>query len=331
MYSTGTSTGVNDLMTKLRDFCEANGWTRDADGTEGTGRRWHAHRGSVYVNFRSHDVETANAAISQATSTVSSVAFNVGTGYSGASPWYGQAGVPVGTSSLYITAGVTRVSSTIPAYHFFAHNGGDQILVVLEYASGLYQYFGFGTLNKFGTYTGGEYFFGSRSGVDNTAFGGNGVIPRVGFFTAQSSSGASSVGLINATVDAEAGWKWSVASQSNRPLSGVRYITDNQARHTSTYGLSPNTVNDLVVFMPVIATCFRDTGNASYRSPIGELPKVYFCDIRTLNPGQQVVLGSTDYRVFPFYKKNVSNTAPSPGAPGATTGDSSYWGFAVEE
>jgi hypothetical protein len=332
MYETGTATGVNDLLAKLRDFCEANGWTRDSDVTEGTGKRWHAHRGAVYINFRSFVAETPSSNVANATVGVAnSIAFNVGTGYSGASAWYNQAGVPQGTSSKYMTAGITRTSAAIPTYHFFAHNSGDNVIAVIEYESGKYQFLAFGTLTKFGTYTGGQYFVGSRSGVDNTAFGGNGLIPRVGFFDAESNSSTDSPAFINATVDAEAGWKWSRKTQTNRPTSSIRHIFDNLARYAAMNSIQPNTVNDLFVYLPVVATVYRDTSNndaSSFRSPLGELPKVFYTKISTLVPGQQATLGSTNYRVFPFYIKDSSEATPTSVG---TNGHSSFWGFAVEE
>jgi hypothetical protein len=44
-------------------------------------------------------------------------------------------------------------------------------------------------------------------------------------------------------------------------------------------------------------------------------------------PGQQITLGSDDYRVFPFYHKDTSATLPTK----LGTGHSSYYGFAVKE
>ena len=53
-YSTGTATDVVDLVNKLATFIEANGWTRDDLSNEGTGRRYHAHRGAQYLNMRAY-------------------------------------------------------------------------------------------------------------------------------------------------------------------------------------------------------------------------------------------------------------------------------------
>jgi hypothetical protein len=213
-YSTGTATDVNDLLDKLRVFCSTNGWTIDANTSEGTGKRWHGHIGSVYANFRSFLNETPSANVANAASGVNGFAFNIGTGYSGASNWYDQAGVPQGTSSKYMTAGMTRISGAVTAYHFFAHNSGANVVAVVEYSSGFYQYIAFGSLTKYGAFTGGTYFFGSTTGVTNTAFGASFNMPRIGFFS-DVSGGGTSGSFINATVDAEAGWKWSTTGATN--------------------------------------------------------------------------------------------------------------------
>jgi hypothetical protein len=337
MYETGSATGVNDLVSKLQLFCETNGWTTDSSAVEGTGRRWHAHNGAVYVNFRSFVDEAPNSAISGVVTNCTSVGFNVGTGYSGASAWYNQAGVPQGTSSKYMTAGISRVTSSIPSYHFFAHNGGDNIMAVVEFASGYYQYFGFGTLDpKYGAITNGTYFFGSRPGVNDNAYGGNNVgHAGLGFFGNDFTASTPSA-YINVTVDGESGWHHSLTHTLNRPTQ--RAILDTFQRFRSTLDIQPNTMNGLAVFTPVIASVFRADTNlisSTQRSPIGELPKVFFCKMLNLIPGQQVTLGTTDYRVFPFYKKTTTITGNDSVIPQNTTlnstSHSSLFGFAVEE
>jgi hypothetical protein len=324
-YETGTATGVNDLCDKLRLFLSSNGWTIDANSTESTGKRFHAHIGTVYANFRSFVAEIPSSNINQAASSAcTSLAFNIGTGYSGATAWYAQAGTPI-SSAKNGTAGITNIAGAVTAYHFFAHNSGANVMVVVEYSTGLYQMLGFGTLTKFGTYTGGEYFFGSRSGVDNSTIGSGVIIPGVGFF---SSLGANPNAYINATVDSEAGWKWS-ESLAGAP-SSVRKSTGNESRFKRMQTIQPNSLNDLTVFLPVRGQVYRDTTNsstASAKSPLGEVPKVFFCTINFIIPGQQVVLGGTNYRVFPFFKKDVTTTTVST----AGTGHSAYYGFAVAE
>lgn len=318
-YETGSATGVNDLVNKLATFIEANGWTRDSLGDEGTGRRYHAHNGSVYVNIRSFNSEAVTTNIQNGSnSTLShSVAFNVGSGYSGASAWYNQAGTPQNSSGVKSTSGIHLVTGAIPAYHFFAHNSGDSIFVVVEYASGVYQRFGFGTLDKYGTYTGGEYMVGTNRGHGTTTS----QLADIGFFR-----GATSVipAFVNVDVDAESGWHYNVAASygaTRRPI--VEYTIHKTISRTGR--VMPNTHNGLLVKDPVIACVERSTTSDGIFSPIGELPGVFYTSLANLVPGQQVTFGSEDYRVFPFLSK-----AATPAA--VVSGVSTGWdGFAVKE
>jgi hypothetical protein len=225
-----------------------------------------------------------------------------------------------------MTAGIRNITGAIASYHFFSHNSGNNVIAVVEYTAGFYQVLGFGTLTKFGSYTGGQYFFGSTYGVSTTAFGSGNAIPGCGFFDGTTGQPTS---YINATVDSEAGWKWSVSTTLNAP-SSVRKVIGNEVRFVTSLLIQPNTLNNLTVFSPVVASCYRDTNNnstTSFKSALGEVPKVFFCTIQTFIPGQQITRGSTNYRVFPFYKQDVTTSSPSVGG----AGHSGFLGFAVEE
>lgn len=332
MYETGSASGVVDLITKLEAFLASNGWTTDSFATEGSGKRLHAHLGSVYVNMRAYVAETPSTDILRPGGVVgacTSLAMNIGTA-TGATDWFAQTGVPQTSTPKYLTAGINGVTGAIPNYHFFAHNSGANILAVIEYASGYFQFLGFGTLSKYGAYTGGTYFFGSRSGVSDQI--ATFRVPGVGFFSQYDPSSDVSVehtpSFVSLTVDAETGWHWSDSYPLGRDAT-MRYIRDNQARFQTTVGIQPNSLNDLAVMMPTVVYVERNTarGSSSTLSPIGELPHVHRIVVTHLTPGQQITLGSDDYRVFPFFHKNVAEALPSI----TSGGHSSTWGFAVRE
>lgn len=330
-YSTGSATNVSDLLTKLEAFMGVNGWTTDSFATEGSGKRLHAHKGSVYFNARAYVAETPDSAILPtfgSPASCSALAFNISSAGTGGTRWFDKTGTPVGTSSRYATAGLDGITGAIPAYHFFAHNSGDAILVVVEYASGSYQYLGFGTLNKYGTYTGGVYFFGSKGGVTNTVESVSNYTPGIGFVSQYIRSIGYAPAYVTASVDSETGWHWSRDYQRERDAT-KRYVLCNLNRFVSTRWNQPNDLNGLAVLMPVEFLVERDTGLGSnaHLSPLGELPETHYLVIKNLTPSQQITLGSDNYRVFPFFRKNAAADDPSVfGTP-----HSSYWGFAVKE
>lgn len=303
-YETGTATGVIDLVNKFATFIEANGWTRDTLADDGSGRRYHAHRGLQYLNMRGYVNEAPGANFDSATSSgVYSVAFNIGTAYSGATTWYNQTGVPIGTSTTYGCAGMTLTSGAITAYHFFAHNSGDQVYAVIERASGFYTYLGFGLLTKYGSFTGGDIFFGGQSGVTASTDGG------FAFLGWTSYSSGQSKGYVKVDVDSQAGWHWGAGESYQGRDTTLRYVRDDTHGSLYTIGQQPNTHNGLSVVRPVKVRVEREATHLSTTalSPIGEIPNIgTFVIADSIVPGQQVTYGSENYRVFPYFAKDTN-------------------------
>lgn len=323
MYETGTASGVVDLITKLEAFMAANGWTTDSFATEGLGKRYHAHNGSVFFNARAYNVETPSASLYQGGITgVSSLAMNLSTAGTGGSNWFDKTGSPAYSGSS-MSAGINGLSGAIAAYHFFAQNSGTGITVVVEYVAGYYQMIAFGTLAKYGTYTGGQYFTGSHNGIATLVETFNGFIPGVGFISKGYTPGSPA--FVNVTVDAEAGWHWADSFNGNRD-SSRRWVRDNNERYVNSLPTQPNSLNALAVLSPIVVSADRSRTGSDRFSPIGEIPGTFTLRISQLTSAQQITLGSTDYRIFPFYHKNASADAPS-----TTAFHSSYYGFAIAE
>jgi hypothetical protein len=334
MYETDAYTDPTDLVNKLAAFIEANGWTRDDLSNEGSGRRYHAHRGTQYLNMRGFVNESApsGAVIMDGGGTnIYGVSFNIGTGYSGASPWYSQAGIPLNSGGGPRSVGIQGLSAA-GTYHFFAHNSGDQIMAVVEYASGYYDRFYFGLINEYGSITGGDYFGASRTGIQSAATSAQ---PVFGFFRAGHAGGEGSVSmtspyaLLKVDVDAESGWHWNPQANYGGSRRTLRDFYNVYA-FSAANAIQPNTTNSLNVLFPVVAYVNRSTTDAAgtSASPVGEIPKVFYVSLANLVPGQQITLGGTDYRVFPFWKKNSTKALPTTGV---GTGHSGWYGFAVEE
>lgn len=349
-YSTGTATGIADLLDKLVIFLNANGFTQDSFAVDGTGKRYHGHNAAgLYVNIRSYIGETpTNAFANRFGSTnfiAGSIVANVGTGYNGANPWYNQAGVPVGTSTRYGAAALQFPNAAIPAYHFFSHGTGASVVVVVEWQAGYYQFLIFGDMTKKGTWTGGHYFGGSCNGtfsIANGAWNGSTGLHHYngpGLLAEYPSTAFTNEAFIKCAVDSEANdWRWMNTGQGARPTPSRIGLT-NLFRYGLMLHASPNSYNDASVLHPVIVSVFRDTNNShtgSARSVIGELPKLFYLDITNLIPGQQLAFGGTNYRVFPFAQKKNGTNGGTPDVTGtggvtATAFSSGIFGFAVEE
>jgi len=57
-YATGNAAGPVALLTALRTFLLANGWTSDEFADLGGGKVFHTHKGSLYMHFRAFVNET---------------------------------------------------------------------------------------------------------------------------------------------------------------------------------------------------------------------------------------------------------------------------------
>jgi hypothetical protein len=189
-YETGTYSDMHDLLSKIRDFLNTNGWTinsfvADASGYQSyagldyTGaKRLHVQKtagdGTVmYFNlkavtsgiiFSEHVATTSKLYYGGKTryySEIRGIGINGSTGYSAEANWDKQPGYPnSGTGTDAIGACITEVPSS-GSWSYFIFQNGDSVVVVAEIDAGRYAYLGFGCLTKSCTYTGGQYYAAS--------------------------------------------------------------------------------------------------------------------------------------------------------------------------
>lgn len=167
-YETGSTSGIEDLVTKLFTFATGlttTPWTQDELDT-GANNRATLHRGSCYVSF-GWDATAASLGIAQSL------------GYTAGQPFYNHlndSGNADSTPSTLDSGRRVNFGSSGPGwtYYFFAGEGATPYIhVVVEVSSGLFRHFGFGNLVKLGTWTGGEYCYGhlwSTSDPDNVTY-----------------------------------------------------------------------------------------------------------------------------------------------------------------
>ncbi len=317
IFETGVVTSIPNLLDALADFCVANGWTENFNAIEGTGRRVHLQLSSdVFINLRALVNEAAQPS---GFPPVSGLAINGSTGYNGALAWYNQTGAPTDGVTTYRMAGMMGISGAMPAYYFHARE--DMIYVWLEYATGLYQFMGFGRIEKYGAWSGGTVFFASAEGhsdtittLSTTLIGEppTGLVDMVG----------NRHGYMYGTIGANTGWL---------PCSNFNTTSPDMPRFFSSLCMqslivtnAANQFNGLPVLLPIDIAVARDgafaiAANTNF-SIEGFLPDLYFCNLRTLIPGQQLDDGSGDiFRIYPFRQKTA-------------TGHSGGWfGVAIKE
>lgn len=319
-YETGTATGAMDLIDKIEAFASDNGWTIDRYDDAGTGKRLSLHLGANYFSLRAWNAETpaANVGGGPARSGLSLVG---ATGFSSGADWYNQAGTAV-VSSVYQAAGI-YVGGALPSYHLFSVN--DAIYCVIEYAAGRFGVFGFGGVDKIGTYTGGQFYFAPYTsslayGDANTAI--------FGFTGAVGGSFDIPCAFVRCDLLTFTGWRSSQTTAITGPTCG-----DATQLYYPLMEATPNTMNGLSTILPMSVTVNRDASNndATPYSIIGYLPGLFLTNIKSMNVKSEQTFGTSEhYRVFSFFYKtdaaaftNLLNTG------GAGYTQSGHIGFAI--
>ena len=151
-YQTGTASGANDLLDKLRLFAVANGWSANRWADIGNGRELCLAKGSAFFSLRSYQNETVALNGSYGANRTG-LAVTGADGYSAGAAWDRQPGYPQRTSggatdqySGY-TPFVTN-PGPFPAYHMFAPDS-KTIYLEVEVTTGTFQRLGFGSLDLF--------------------------------------------------------------------------------------------------------------------------------------------------------------------------------------
>lgn len=288
-YETGTATSPDDLLSKFRTFVLANGYTENSLAVQGSGRRFHFHKGSNYVNMRSYMGETlsnANGDLNNlSTAGVYGIGINCSDSYNGANVWGRQPGAPINGSIGY-GGYCPMLSSTIPAYHFFSYADSDDIIAVIEYSSTLYQYFAFGAMVTYTAGIAGDGRWFSASSDNATPEGG------APFYT--SHSAASAVRLNFLSVDA---WFGIAGSTSTYPSRGQQFFDANaEAATANPYSFKTK----LLPFTVYVAA-------SSVYYPVGELKHMRRLSIANYAAAEEFSLGGDTWKVFPTLQKGGSS------------------------
>lgn len=296
-YETGSATGVVDLLSKLRTFLTANGWTENRWSAQGSGNWLNISKSSMFVNIVSDPSAGTSSEPGHFLRVYGATSYASGSAYT-AQP---------NTSGVCIVNGLGTTSLT--AYHFFA--SGDYVYAVIEVTPGYYKHLHFGILEKFGTYTGGWFvmataqdYVTSGANLTNDFYSGH-CIP---WCCSGKSSAANGRNQIRADINGASN-KWFDMYQSttiaNRAISGVYgALAVNIGQNL--LANSPNALNGLTLFTP----CMILAGNSnSLYNPLGYGPDIRAVRMDNLTAGQTVTIAGVNWVVFPIYNKPAGGGA----------------------
>jgi len=319
-YQAGTASNQTDLMNKLQTFAAANGFT--VDNYDGTNRFLSISRpaDNLYMTF--YWDGTNNLAVYQAL------------GYAGGSaqtPWTqvndSGNGNPI-ISQIYSGRNVNNIGAgPYTSHYFFAYDDPYALHIVLEFSPGLYRHFGFGSMQKVGTWTGGAFAYGHHWNPQN-----NGVILGSTFSTPHSMMldgvhvpTASTYGYSVRTAatlhceglpDQPTGGKWGVCVgptanniyDDTAAVGRIRIIGGCRASNAlSQFGhLLPDKSNGFIPIIPFEVFYHEGYSGTPPNSwyYLGRMANVGHIHLHGIDPAEELTVGSATWVAFPGVRKS---------------------------
>lgn len=313
-YENGTASDIADLFSKLKTFATGTPGWNDSSLTPTTDRLG-LDDGSTYVQFRWDTSTPANVGIYQSLG-ITSAATDPGnhTDDSGN-------GAISGTNSVLDDERHVALVDSSMLYWFFEDDS--YIHVVAETNSTppeSYAHFGFGAITKVGDWTGGQYVYGWRK--DPAGGSSDSAVRVLSSMLLDGAADSSAPGDMNgyvATLHIEglpnqtASGKWAIvwgdigSEGTDRGGTGRDTVQGGfrggpVARPFARF--SSNSEKGLSHFYP-ITLWYREGSNAYY---LGEQPDVRGVNIEFFAPGDELVIGSDTWVIFPSHRKDSTGT-----------------------
>ena len=325
VYQTGTATDLGNLLTQMSTFITANGWTQDefdngaSVSTEGHAA-WHlTASSSIYVSMRWAADAPNNLAIYQALGFTAAIDPGAHTDDSG----NGYNATTAYTDSLLDDGRCCNDFGDGPfTYHFF-HNLASPayVHVVTEIATGQWRHFGFGEMEKFNDWTGGDYCYGhfAFESLASTAVRTTTTIFADGLFSATTSV-AKRACTITATglPNQGASEKWLICGGGFTTLdSADRLDTAGEIKRVVfggarggpvALGLGNHRSDVSTGHLPMypFALFLRDY-TTSFIYFLGNMPDIRGINIFNFAEAQEITIGTDTWIVFPQAKRTESN------------------------
>lgn len=303
-FQTGTSSSIENLLTQLSTFAQANGWTQQYynagnNGTLGLSKN------SIHVAFRWEETAVNGTMIlyqslasdPSPTTQPWTATGDTGIGYDG------------GTVTSYpLERCVNQFGGPHTGYYFFENDANPAYIhVVVEIEAGRYRHFGIGEIDKIGDWVGGEYCYGhyweqSTSYIDQPAGFEHGIGLDCGF----ASSGHYCSMRVEGMPEYAAGTKWGLFRRVNfgNDPDGDQYVSlDGGWRGgpllagMNNFDISESSAYKPLVPIPVFM--WKDS-NPDILRLLGYQADVRMCNIGTVEPGQIINISGDNWYFFPW-------------------------------
>lgn len=308
-------------MDKLQVFAAANGWT--VDNFDTTNDKLSMHRGTIYCHF--HWDNTDQIAIFQSLGFVAA-----GTDVDSHTDDSGNTASPTGAITANIGHYIDLDNGGYTAYHFFDDNSGTYpyLHVVVEHDVGFYRHFSMGEIQKFGTWTGGEYFVGHIIGAsqlnspyrnERSILWDGAVATRGGYLHLE--------GLPNQTGSGKWGVFGDITGSRGNDSAAVARVPVVGGVRNAPYEIEfiQADISSAQAFIPFtpIPIFYLDTSTTpDHMYLLGYAPDVRIVNNKNYVDGQEITFGGDTWIVFPQIRKAFS---------GLDEEQSSNFGFAYKK
>lgn len=284
-YQTGTVSSASDLASTIRTFALANGWASGGLSEVVT-------KGGCHVRISSpSESEVKIEGARNGSFTAPDIC-----------PRY---------SRINLTAWPSMAT-----YHLVAFNNPDTIWCTIVFAVTDHMHLGFGSLQKYGTWSGGMWFHASHTQLSGSKDGGLMSLIDGGAAPFGTGTSATEAGLFwSPRMDESLGGGYVENAASSLlcelrgriwepPLSTTGVQMHGPTVFGPTHKYNPNAFNDQTVLTPF--QLYLQNTDGHYMA-IGHVGHVRFVKLTNYNPGDVIEIGPDRWKLFPWHRKDVNN------------------------
>lgn len=323
-YQTGTASDQTDLMNKLSTFAQANGYVEEYYSSGNRHLSLSRSTDNLYVAFYWDAVNTI--AMYQA------LGFSVG---NQEAPWdqandsgNGNATIP---GSIENGRQVSRIGTgPFTAYHFFAYANPYNIYIVLEFSPGLYRHFGFGKINKTGTWTGGAWCAGhlwnwagftqfnnyaTPTANSHSVLMDGALIPGTTYYGAYNNNSGGTLHC-EGLPDQDAASKW--GHSLDYGTDDDKILNDRAGNPRIRIGggcrkgpalaqfgaFLPDLSNGFIPIIPMEVIYFSGDGGDNGWYYLGKMHNIGHIHLHGIDPAQELTVGADTWKAFPMVRKS---------------------------
>lgn len=284
MYETGTASDRIDLLDRIRIAASALGWVE---------RRWSAGDGWLAL-----EPPAGGVVYHMRPSGGANIAMRGSTGYDSGAAWGAQPGVQGSDTVTNVVAGPYH------AYHLYATQ--DYIHVVIEAEPGRYRHLGVGVIERYGSWSGGEYVHGTFWDQGSTRVD----VPDNDYhsapFDGRAWASATRTYMTTLRVDIDGlGSQWRRVSDgwgSGTVRGVVRGARDDGSIMARLWHCTPTTITGVAPLIPIMPLVGR-AGDSTRMSPAGHVRDMRYVHMRYILPGEIITIGTDEWQVWPLVRR----------------------------